>query len=142
VPVTRFLDLYSALRDIEGLAAVTRKTRFNVFSKLKTLNILHKHFKSEFAPEGLSFAKFLNTLDGYADKKYTWTDEHKGHAYKTFFIFGMHFMDNYNYDLQRIRRCAVHYSATDGRLYPFCTYNSGHTFRNRVETEYVNSKIS
>ena len=142
VPVTKFLDFYNALKDIESLAATTRKRRFNVFSKLKTLNILHKHFSAENAPRGLTFIKFLKTLDGYADKKYTWTEEHKGHAYKTFFIFGMHFMDNYNYDLQRIRRCAVHYTATDGRLYPFCTYNSGHTFRNRVEKQYVESKTS
>ncbi len=142
VPVTKFLDFYNALRDIESLAASTKKRRFNIFSKLKTLNILHKHFRAELAPNGLTFAKFLKTLDGYADKKYTWTEEHKGHTYKTFFIFGMHFMDNYNYDLQRIRRCAVHYTATDGRLYPFCTYNSGHTFRNRVEKQYVESRKS
>jgi len=25
----------------------------------------------------------------------------------------------------------------DGKLYPFFTYNSGHTFRNRVEKQYV-----
>lgn len=62
--------------------------------------------------------------------------------YKTFFIFGMHFMDNYNYDLQRIRRCAVHYSAVDGRLYPFCTYNSGYIFRNNVERQYSENKVN
>jgi uncharacterized radical SAM superfamily Fe-S cluster-containing enzyme len=104
-----------------------------MFSKLSSLNILRKHFKSKNAPEGLTFTKFLKTLDGYADKKYTWTEEYNGHAYKTFFVFGMYFMDKYNYDLQRIRRCGVHYSAADGRLYPFCTYNAGYTFRNRVE---------
>jgi len=137
VPVTRFLDFYEALKDIEALADATGKSRFRMFSKLKTLNILRRHFRSGDAPKGLTFVKFLRTLDGYADKKYTWTEEHRGHAYKTFFIFGMHFMDNYNYDLQRIRRCAVHYTAADGRLYPFCTYNSGHTFRNRVEQQYA-----
>jgi len=45
----------------------------------------------------------------------------------------MHFMDAYNYDLDRVSRCGVHYSAPDGRIYPFCTYNSGPVFRNRVE---------
>ncbi|HTZ16964.1 MAG TPA: radical SAM protein [Dissulfurispiraceae bacterium] len=142
VPVTRFLDFYNALKDIESLAAATKKSRFNLFSKLKTLNILRRHFSAGKAPKGLTFAKFLKTLDGYADKKYTWTEEHRGHAYKTFFIFGMHFMDNYNYDLQRIRRCAVHYTAADGRLYPFCTYNSGHIFRDRVEKQYAENRKS
>jgi len=49
-------------------------------------------------------------------------------------------MDNYNYDLQRIKRCAVHYSAVDRKLYPFCTYNLSYTFRNRVEKQYVEHK--
>ena len=140
VPITKFMDFFNALKDIETLASKTYRKKFKMFSQLKILNILHKHFKKENAPKGLSFTKFLKTLDGYTDKKYTWTDEYKGHAYKTFFIFGMHFMDNYNYDLQRIKRCAVHYSAVDGKLYPFCTYNSGYTFRNRVEKQYVESK--
>jgi hypothetical protein len=140
VPVTSFLDLFSALKDIENLALVAKMKRFKIFSKLKILSLLKEHFKPEHAPEGLSFTKFLKTLDGYADKKYTWTDKFKGHTYKTFLVFGMHFMDNYNYDLQRIKRCAVHYSAADGRLYPFCTYNSGYTFRNVVEKQYVEGK--
>ncbi|MBI5025660.1 MAG: radical SAM protein [Nitrospirae bacterium] len=140
VSITRFLDLFNVLKDIEGIASKAKKRHFKMFSKLKMLNVLYKRFKPENAPEGLTFTKFLKTLDGYADKKYTWTDEHKGHTYKTFFIFGMHFMDNYNYDLQRIGRCAVHYSAVDGKLYPFCTYNSGYTFRNQVEKQYVESK--
>jgi uncharacterized radical SAM superfamily Fe-S cluster-containing enzyme len=50
----------------------------------------------------------------------------------------MHFMDAYNYDVDRARRCVVHYAAPDGKLYPFCTYNAGPTFRNTVETN--NSK--
>jgi len=140
VPVTKFFKLFSALQDIETLAGKTENRRIKMFSKLSSLNILNKHFISAEAPEGLTFMKFLQTLDGYADKKYTWTENFRNHAYKTFFIFGMHFMDNYNYDLQRIRRCAVHYSAVDGRLYPFCTYNSGFTFRDQVEKQYVEAK--
>lgn len=140
VPVTRFLDLFNALKDIEQVAADAKSRRFKIFSKLELLGALHRHFMPGKAPAGLSFTKFLQTLDGYADKKYTWTEEFRGHAYKTFFVFGMHFMDNYNYDLQRLKRCAVHYSAPDGRLYPFCSYNSGQTFRNRVEKEYAENK--
>jgi len=52
----------------------------------------------------------------------------------------MHFMDNYNYNLERIRRCAVHYSAPNGLLYPFCTYNAGYTFRNKVEKAFAIKK--
>jgi len=45
----------------------------------------------------------------------------------------MHFMDNYNYDIERVKRCVIHYAAPDGKLYPFCTYNSGPVYRERLK---------
>jgi hypothetical protein len=45
----------------------------------------------------------------------------------------MHFMDAYNFQVDRVKRCTIHYSAPDGRIYPFCTYNSGRVFRTDVE---------
>jgi len=140
VPVTKFLDLFNALKDIQLLASKTKNKRFKISSKIQMLNLFRKYFKSENAPDGLTLVKFLETLDGYKDKKYTWTDKYKNHTYKTFFIFGMHFMDSYNYDLQRVRRCGIHYSAIDGNIYPFCTYNSGYTFRNNVEKNAFKNK--
>jgi 7,8-dihydro-6-hydroxymethylpterin dimethyltransferase len=140
VPITRFVDLYNLLKDINQLAKKTEKRRIKMFSKLSSLNLLRKHFIAKNAPAGLTFNKFLQTLDGYSDKKFTWNDEYKGHTFKTIFLFCMHFMDNYNYDLQRVRRCAIHYSALDGKMYPFCSYNSGHIHRDRVEREYIENR--
>jgi hypothetical protein len=48
------------------------------------------------------------------------------------FIGTMHFMDRYNYDLDRVSRCFIHYATPDGRLIPFCTYNSGPVYREQV----------
>ncbi len=48
------------------------------------------------------------------------------------FIGTMHFMDNYNYDLSRVQRCCIHYATPDGRLIPFCSYNSGPVWREQV----------
>ena len=45
---------------------------------------------------------------------------------------GMHFMDRYGYDTERVRRCVSRYSTSDG-LYPFCTINSGPTCRPYIE---------
>ncbi|MBI5561674.1 MAG: radical SAM protein [Deltaproteobacteria bacterium] len=137
VPAPRFLNLRGLLNDIDELSRKTRKRWFKTFSGVSALSLARKHFDGAKAPAGLSFQKFLKTLDGYSDKKYSWSPEHKGHTYKTFFVLGMHFMDNYNYNVERVRRCAVHYSAPNGLLYPFCTYNAGHTFRNKVEGAYA-----
>jgi len=51
-------------------------------------------------------------------------------------VAGMHFMDHYNYDVERVKRCVIHYSAPNGRIYPFCAYNGGPTFRDRIEAQF------
>ena len=45
----------------------------------------------------------------------------------------MHFMDPYNFDLERVQRCCIHYAVPDGRIIPFCTMNSIH--RPKIEKE-------
>jgi hypothetical protein len=56
------------------------------------------------------------------------------------FIGTMHFMDRYNYDLDRVQRCCIHYATPDGKLIPFCTYNSGPVYREQVWKKYAQSK--
>jgi len=34
-------------------------------------------------------------------------------------VGAMHFMDGYNFDLERVERCGIHYAIPDGRLYHF-----------------------
>jgi hypothetical protein len=53
------------------------------------------------------------------------------------FIGTMHFMDRYNYDLDRVNRCCIHYATPDGRLIPFCTYNSGPVYREQVWKKFA-----
>ena len=62
--------------------------------------------------------------------------EQKGFTYRTLMVAGMHFMDSYNYDVERVKRCVIHYAAPDGRIYPFCAYNSGPVFRDRIEKQF------
>jgi uncharacterized radical SAM superfamily Fe-S cluster-containing enzyme len=45
---------------------------------------------------------------------------------KTILLSSMHFMDPYNFDLERVQRCVIHYAVPDGRIIPFCTMNSIH----------------
>ncbi len=49
-------------------------------------------------------------------------------------IGAMHFMDPYNYDLDRVQRCCIHYGVPDGRIIPFCTMNTLH--RESIERAY------
>lgn len=44
-------------------------------------------------------------------------------------IFIHAFMDEYDFEVSRIRKCCTHYALPDGRLMPGCSYNNVHRFR-------------
>jgi hypothetical protein len=58
--------------------------------------------------------------------------------YKALFVGTMHFQDIYNYDVERVRRCVIHYATPDEkrRIVPFCSYNSGPTYREEIERKF------
>lgn len=45
----------------------------------------------------------------------------------------MHFQDPYNFDLERLEKCGVHYAVPGGRIIPFCAMNT--IYRSQVEKE-------
>jgi uncharacterized radical SAM superfamily Fe-S cluster-containing enzyme len=55
-----------------------------------------------------------------------------GSIRRRIFLLGcMAFMDPYNFDVNRVRRCVIHYVTPDLKVIPFCAYNNVH----RIETE-------
>jgi uncharacterized radical SAM superfamily Fe-S cluster-containing enzyme len=46
--------------------------------------------------------------------------------HKMIMIGSMHFMDPYNFDIERVNRCVIHYAVPDGKIVPFCTMNTLH----------------
>ncbi len=55
--------------------------------------------------------------------------------HKMIMIGSMHFMDPYNFDLERVQRCVIHYAIPDGRVIPFCTMNTLH--RQTIEKNFA-----
>jgi hypothetical protein len=47
----------------------------------------------------------------------------------------MHFQDVWNFDLDRVQQCAIHYVTPDMKIRSFCTYNSIH--RPNIEKQYA-----
>jgi uncharacterized radical SAM superfamily Fe-S cluster-containing enzyme len=97
---------------------------------------LKKFFDARQAPKGMTWNRFLQSLDGYRDKKFCRREGWQEYCFPTVFVAGMHFMDHYNYDVERVKRCLVHYSCQDGKIYPFCTLNAGPYFRAQLENKY------
>jgi len=46
----------------------------------------------------------------------------------------MHFQDSYNFDLERLERCGIHYATPDGRVIPFCAMNT--LYRPLIEKQF------
>ncbi len=140
-PVTRFVDIKGLFDDIQTQAdrlknRTTFKSLYNNLSKFNLFSSANKRFNSDKAPEGLTLKKFGQTIEGLLDKKAGRGNNDGTYTYKTLMVAGMHFMDAYNYDVERVKRCVIHYSTPDGRLYPFCAYNSGLVFREKIERKY------
>jgi hypothetical protein len=136
VPITRFFDMPAMLREIDLLARKAEGARFKMFTKIDAWHKLRRHFKPQFAPPGLTFERFLQTLQGMTDHEYGRGKSDGTFTYKTLLVAGMHFMDSYNYDFARVKRCVIHYAAPNGLVYPFCIYNSGPCVREKIEREF------
>lgn len=75
------------------------------------------------------FARYINDVIKYGN--YKSLDRLHG---KLIMLGSMHFMDPYNYDLERVQRCVIHYATPDGKLIPFCSMNNFH--REKIEKEF------
>ncbi|MFC1544799.1 tetraether lipid synthase Tes [Gemmatimonadota bacterium] len=136
IPMTRFIDVEGMFTELDRLAANTRSSRFKRFAQMNAFYKIQKYFDKSKAPEGMGFTKFLQTLDGCFDKKTGRGEKDGTYTNKTLLVAGMHFMDSYNYELERVRRCVIHYSTPAGKIIPFCSYNGGHCHRNVIEDEF------
>ncbi len=135
VPITRFVDVEGLMEDMWKLAQETKEKKVKFTSKIKALNLLRKHFKEDQAPEGMGLTKFLRILNAL----FTKGDKTGAAAFSwsTMYVGGMHFQDNYNYDIERVKRCVIHYATPDGKVIPFCAYNTGPNFREEVEKKFA-----
>jgi 7,8-dihydro-6-hydroxymethylpterin dimethyltransferase len=74
-------------------------------------------------------------LQGLTDKKLGRDGMDGTFTYRTLLVANMHFQDAYNYDIEHVKRCVIHYATPDGKLCPLCTYNSGPYYREKIERQ-------
>lgn len=137
--VSEFIDMDNFIKELVRLSREVKPSGFGLLSKVKILYRLKKFFLQDRAPKGLTFEKFLESLEGYQDKNLRRIHVGKKNSrchYSNFFIAGMHFMDAYNFSVERVKRCVIHYPDPKGHLYPFCAYNGAPVHRKRVESRY------
>jgi 7,8-dihydro-6-hydroxymethylpterin dimethyltransferase len=137
-PLPRFMDVDGFFENVESMIEKYRDARFaRVRTAVAGARLLHdvaKYFDFSKAPEGLNEKNCVKVIAGIftegnkeALAKFTW---------RTLYIGNMHFQDAYDYDIQRLMRCDIHYAVPDGRIIPFCSYNSGPIYRTEVEKKF------
>ena len=135
VPIPRMFDLmwlFSRLNDlaaeIEARGPAARPTRWDL-ARMGFWFVRSYRWRN--LRRGITPWGFVGALRAMTDKRYGRGRDGR-RALRTLMTGGMHFMDRYNYDTERVRRCVIQYSTPEG-LFPFCTINSGPTYRPYLE---------
>jgi uncharacterized radical SAM superfamily Fe-S cluster-containing enzyme len=132
-PITKFFDadgFYEFLKDLveecEGKKFVKARIAF------KILRNMGKFIDNEKKPEWLDLKKLVFDIVIHGTREAL--EEFHSRNVRSLLIGCMHFQDPYNLDLERVCRCCIHYAIPDGRVIPFCSYNTIH--RETVEKKF------
>jgi uncharacterized radical SAM superfamily Fe-S cluster-containing enzyme len=134
IPITKILDVDKLL---SGLDRAYMRAERSAFKKADVMvSIL------EMLPGiALSASKAIN-LDIIEILKAIVTgnvEEPLGEFHTKFFMIGaMHFQDAYNFDVNRVQRCGIHYAVPDGRVIPFCSFNI--LYRDELQRKFANRR--
>jgi uncharacterized radical SAM superfamily Fe-S cluster-containing enzyme len=134
IPFPRFIDVEKFTTGLTKISAKAEKSLFKKIHALKVVKLLNASIIESELPDGVSKTKFVKTIMSImgAKSKSTLAD----FSWKMMFFGGMHFQDSFNYDVERVRRCGVHYITPDCQVIPFCAYNGGPEYRAAIEEKF------
>ena len=118
LPLTRFIDVQGLLEYLKEKSGELRAGKSKMFVGAKLLYNMGKFIDKKKKPKNLSIDKII--FDALIKHDYNAIGQFH---LKSLFIGMMHFMDLYNYDIERVKRCCIHYSMNDKRVIPFCAFN-------------------
>ncbi|MEW5955284.1 MAG: tetraether lipid synthase Tes [Candidatus Micrarchaeota archaeon] len=132
VPITRFVDAQAMFEYLGDLARRVREGKNKTVAKVELLAKLPGFINNKRKPSWLKLSNLL--FNALARHDYKSIGEfHK----RALFIGMMHFMDLYNYDVERVKRCTIHYAVPDGRIIPFCAFNViPEKYRDEIQARY------
>ncbi|GAB6102990.1 radical SAM protein [Thermococcus atlanticus] len=137
VPISRFLDVEGFVEYLESKTEEVQKWKhLGKLQKLKLGAEIFLKFRSfydeKYAPEGLDVLGLIK--NAFVHGNYDALGQFHVNA---LFLGMMHFMDEYNYDVERVERCVIHYAMPDGRIVPFCTFNViPELYRDKVQKQF------
>ncbi|MCX8192436.1 MAG: radical SAM protein [Nitrososphaeria archaeon] len=132
VPITEFIDVDGLIKYLQSKADELEAGKNRIITVAKILWEFKKFIREDKQPEGINVKKMIYEIILKHDYKSV-GDWHR----RSLFIGMMHFQDKYNYDIERVMRCSIHYPMPDGRIIPFCAFNViPEWYRDRVQRLY------
>jgi len=132
IPITDFIDVDDLFDKLKEYNEKLKRGKFG--SRKRVLagltGNLPKLVHTSRAPKDLDIVKIL--LNVFAKGDYDALGDFSKDA---MLISCMHFMDPFNFDEDRVKKCVIHYATPDGRIIPFCTFNS--MYRPDVEQDFA-----
>lgn len=132
-PISRFVDIEGLVEYLRERGEELKKGKNKYWVGLKSFYKIRKFIDKEKQPKNLNLYKILYD----ALKKHDYESLGVFHK-KSLFIGLMHFQDLFNYDIERVKRCCIHYSTPDGKIIPFCAFNVlPSLYRDKVQEKYA-----
>ena len=132
IPINHFVNFERFFRILQKTAeSVESKGRFSLLSSLFLASIQSLNWPLVTKEIGI-FTLMKTILKMHISPSY----QSLANLRRRIFLLGcMAFMDPYTFDVNRVRRCVVHYVTPDLKIIPFCAYNN--VYRIETEEEYV-----
>ncbi len=131
-PLPEFIDIEGF---IEFIKQKTKKVengkkiaRFFVY--ISIWKNMKKFINKKKAPEGFNMTKIIFEI-----MKGNFSALAKFHL-NALYIGAMRFQDAWTMDHERLRRCCIHFCSPDGRIIPFCSYNTFPKYRKEIEKQF------
>jgi len=128
IPINHFVDFERFFGSIQKTArSVETKGKLTLLSTLFFAAM--RSLNWQLVTKEIGFFPLMTTI---LKTHISPTYQSLGKLRRRIFLLGcMAFMDQYNFDVNRVRRCVVHYVTPDLKVIPFCAYNNVH----RITTE-------
>lgn len=132
IPVTRFINVDGFFEFLDKNADKLNEGGFAIKSRIlaSAIKELPKLLDRENSPKAIDIKHIL----GNVLSKMSYSALGNFHK-NSLLIACMHFMDPFNFDEDRVKKCVIHYAIPDGRIIPFCTMNS--IYRQEIEDKFA-----
>jgi uncharacterized radical SAM superfamily Fe-S cluster-containing enzyme len=135
IPITRFVDIEGLMEFVEEVADDLHEGKPKLVVLSKSILKLRQFIDKEKQPKDFDLVKVLLKIAKSHGDYNAIGDFHRN----SMFIGMMHFQDKFNYDIERVERCCIHYATPSKEMpiVPFCSFNVlPELYRDKIQKEH------